>query len=77
MDTTTPAGRMLTQMLGSFAEFERAMIRARARAGLAAARSQGRHGGRPPKLLDNQRSEVIRMVRSGKKMAAEAARLFA
>ena len=32
VDTTTPAGRMLTQMLGSFAEFERAMIRERTRA---------------------------------------------
>ena len=76
VDTTTPAGRMLTQMLGSFAEFERAMIRERTRAGLAAARSEGRRGGRPPKLLENQRSEVIRMVRSGKKTPAEAARLF-
>jgi len=63
-------------MLGSFAEFERAMIRERTRAGLDAARSQGRHGGRPPKLLANQRSEIIRMVGSGKKTAAEAARLF-
>ena len=63
-------------MLGSFAEFERAMIRERTRAGLDAARSQGRHGGRPPKLLANQRSEIIRMVGSGKKTPAEAARLF-
>ena len=76
VDTTTPAGRMLTQMLGSFAEFERAMIRERTRAGLAAARSQGRRGGRPPKLLEPQRAEVIRMVRAGKKTPAEAARLF-
>src|SRR5262249_23215740 len=37
IDTTTPAGRMLMQMVGSFAEFERAMIRERTRAGLAAA----------------------------------------
>ena len=36
VDTTTSAGRMLMQMLGSFAEFERSMVRERTRAGLAA-----------------------------------------
>ena len=35
IDTTTPAGRMMMQMIGSFAEFERAMIRERRSAGLA------------------------------------------
>ena len=50
VDTTGPAGRMMMQMLGAFAEFERAMIRERTRAGLAAARAQGRTGGRRPKL---------------------------
>ena len=38
IETTTPAGRMLAQMLGSFAEFERNMIRARTKAGLESAR---------------------------------------
>ena len=38
IDTTTPAGRMMMQMIGSFAEFERAMIRERTSAGIAAAR---------------------------------------
>lgn len=76
VDTTTAAGRMLTQMLGSFAEFERAMIRERTRAGLAAARAEGRLGGRRPKLKPNQRAEIVRLVRSGRKSAAEAARLF-
>jgi len=33
IDTTTPAGKMMMQMVGSFAEFERAMIRERPRAG--------------------------------------------
>jgi hypothetical protein len=41
VDTTTPAGRALFQMLGVFAEFERAMIRSRVKAGLAAARAKG------------------------------------
>jgi hypothetical protein len=37
IDTTTPAGRMMMQMVGAFAEFERAMIRERVMAGLSAA----------------------------------------
>jgi DNA invertase Pin-like site-specific DNA recombinase len=41
---------MLTQMLGSFAEFERAMVRERTRAGLKTAAARGRKGGRQPKL---------------------------
>ena len=49
IDTSGPAGRMLMQMLGSFAEFEREMIRERTRAGLQEARAQGRVPGRKPK----------------------------
>src|SRR6187551_2304914 len=48
IDTTGPAGRMLMQMLGSFAEFERAMVRERTRMGLKAAAARGRKGGRQP-----------------------------
>jgi DNA invertase Pin-like site-specific DNA recombinase len=44
VDTTTSAGRMVMQMLGSFAEFERSMVRERTRAGLAAARGAWREG---------------------------------
>jgi DNA invertase Pin-like site-specific DNA recombinase len=76
IDTTTPAGRMLMQMVGSFAEFERAMIRERTRAGLETARAQGRIGGRKPKLKKQQKSEIIEMVNSGRKTASEAARIF-
>jgi DNA invertase Pin-like site-specific DNA recombinase len=76
IDTTTAAGRMLTQVLGSFAEFERAIVRERTRAGLLHARGQGRIGGRKPKLSEGQRAEVLRMIRSGEKSAAETARLF-
>jgi DNA invertase Pin-like site-specific DNA recombinase len=76
IDTTTAAGRMLTQILGSFAEFERAIIRERTRAGLIHAKEQGRIGGRKPKLSEGQRTEVLRMIRCGEKSAAEAARLF-
>src|SRR6476661_6006306 len=48
LDTTTPAGKAMFQMMGVFAEFERAMIQERVRAGLARARSEGKRLGRPP-----------------------------
>jgi len=47
IDTTTPAGRMFFQITGSFAEFERAMIRSRIRAGLDRAKARGVRLGRP------------------------------
>lgn len=47
IDTGTPAGRALFQMLGVFSEFERAMIRERVNAGLNRARAQGKTLGRP------------------------------
>jgi DNA invertase Pin-like site-specific DNA recombinase len=47
LDTTTPSGKAMFQMLGVFAEFERAMIQERIRAGLARARAEGKQLGRP------------------------------
>jgi len=47
LDTTTPAGKAMFQMMGVFAEFERAMIQERVRAGLARAKSEGKRLGRP------------------------------
>ena len=47
VDTTTPGGKALFQMMGVFAEFERAIIRARVCAGLDKARAKGRRLGRP------------------------------
>ncbi len=47
VDTTTPGGKALFQMMGVFAEFERAMIRERIHAGLARARKHGTKSGRP------------------------------
>ncbi len=76
IDTTTPAGRMMMQMVGSFAEFERAMIRERNSAGLAQARAEGRVGGRRRKLDDAKRAEIADSVISGRKSAAEMARLY-
>lgn len=76
IDTSTPGGRMMMQIVGSFAEFERAMLRERTKAGLDAARKEGRIGGRRPKLTQQQQEEIVSLVTSGKKTGADAARLF-
>ena len=76
IDTTTAPGRMMMQMVGAFAEFERAILRERTKVGLDAARKQGRIGGRRPKLRPNQQDEIVTMVSTGTKTAADAARLF-
>ena len=75
IDTSGPAGCMMMQMLGSFAEFERAMVRERTRAGLKAAREQGRKGGRRPILTAHQNTEILAMLAAGR-TGAEIARLF-
>ena len=58
IDTTTPGGKAMFQMMGVFAEFERAMIRERVNAGLARAREQGKTLGRP--RLDGDTEKAIR-----------------
>lgn len=50
IDTSTPIGRMTLQLLGSFAEFERSVIRERCAAGRAAAVARGVHMGRPMRI---------------------------
>ena len=75
IDTTTPAGRMMMQMVGAFADFERAMIRERTSAGLAEARAEGRIGGRGKKLDAAKRREIAESVVTGRKSGADMARL--
>ena len=58
-------------MLGSFAEFEREMIRERTRAGLHEACAQGRVPGRKPKITAEQKKEIVEAVSSGRKTPAE------
>jgi DNA invertase Pin-like site-specific DNA recombinase len=50
IDTTTAGGKLIFHVFGALAEFERSVIRERARAGLDAAKARGRTGGRPPVL---------------------------
>jgi DNA invertase Pin-like site-specific DNA recombinase len=65
LDTTTPSGRMMFQMLEVFAEFERAMIRERVKSGLWRARAQGKRLGRRP--IDARKEAAIRAdLRLGK-----------
>ena len=47
IDTTTPGGKAMFQMMGVFAEFERAMIRDRVKAGMARAKASGKRLGKP------------------------------
>jgi DNA invertase Pin-like site-specific DNA recombinase len=56
IDTTTPTGRLMFQICGAFAEFERSMIRQRINAGLNRARAQGKRLGRPkvPTAVERQ-----------------------
>lgn len=60
IDTTTPAGKLMFHIFGALAEFERNIIKERTMAGLKAARSRGRLGGRPRKLTPKQ----IQMAKS-------------
>ncbi len=65
VDTTTPGGKALFQMMGVFAEFERAMIRERVKSGLERAKAQGKILGRPP--IDAEKEAAIRAdLRIGK-----------
>jgi DNA invertase Pin-like site-specific DNA recombinase len=75
IDTTTPAARMMLQMLGAFAEFERQMIRERTKLGLARARLEGRIGGKRASLTPKQQALALKMVDEGKSQS-EVAELF-
>ena len=76
IDTTTVSGTMMMQLIAVFAQFERSVLAERTKAGLDVARKQGRIGGRRPKLRPNQQDEIVTMVSTGTKTAADAARLF-
>jgi DNA invertase Pin-like site-specific DNA recombinase len=62
LDTTTPAGKALFQMMGVFAEFERSMIVDRVKAGLARAKAQGKRLGRP--RIDSTIEVTVRALRA-------------
>jgi DNA invertase Pin-like site-specific DNA recombinase len=65
LDTSTPAGKALFQMMGVFAEFERAIIRERVRSGLERARAQGKVLGRRRNDDPKRLASVRRLRKKG------------
>ena len=75
VDTTTPQGRATAQLVSHLAELDRTAVRDRINAGLAAARAEGRVGGRRSKLTPRQQARIADEVLSGRSSAAAMARL--
>lgn len=78
LDTSTPSGRAMFQMLGVFSEFEAAMIRDRVRAGVARAKKKGTKSGKPigrPKISPNLETEIKIALRQGRGILAIAREL--
>jgi DNA invertase Pin-like site-specific DNA recombinase len=61
INTTTSSGQLVFHLFGSLAEFERNLIRERTKAGLTAARTRGRLGGRPKALDPNKRQLAVKL----------------
>ena len=74
IDTTTPGGKALFQLMGVFAEFERAIMQERIAAGLDRARAQGKRLGRPP-TTDSVKHAILRQRARGLSMRAIAEEL--
>ena len=75
LDTSTPAGRMMFQIVGAFGEYERSLIRERTREGLLAAQSRGARIGRPPALSQEQ-AATVKQLRDEGRTIASIARIF-
>ena len=70
LDTTTVEGRLLFSIFGALAEYERALIRERVQAGIAAAVRRGRRGGRPRAIDDEKLNAIIKALDTGASKAA-------
>ena len=71
IDTDSSTGQLVFHIFGALAEFERALIRERTRAGLAAARARGRVGGRSKRLGEEQRRHAVELYRSRQRTVKE------
>jgi DNA invertase Pin-like site-specific DNA recombinase len=77
IDTTTPSGKAMFQMMGVFAEFERSMLRERVNAGLARARAEGIQLGRPAEIAgDAAKVKAMKVARAAGKSIRAIAREF-
>jgi DNA invertase Pin-like site-specific DNA recombinase len=65
IDTSSASGRLVFNIFGAIAEFERDLIRERTRAGLDTARERGRVGGRPKVMTDDKRNAAIKLLSAG------------
>lgn len=63
LDLSTPSGRLMFQIIGAMAEFERALIQERVRAGLRNAKAKGKRIGRPRQEVDS--SKVLKLRADG------------
>jgi DNA invertase Pin-like site-specific DNA recombinase len=73
LDLSTPSGRLMFQIIGAMAEFERALIQERVRAGLQNARRSGKRLGRPRRIVDAGR--IDRMKAEGHSLRSIAEQL--
>ena len=71
IDTTTPTGRLMFNMLGAIAEFETDLRRERQLEGIAKAKAEGRYLGRPVTV---DREAIVAALAAGEKPAAVARR---
>jgi DNA invertase Pin-like site-specific DNA recombinase len=76
LDTTTAAGRLTLHIFAALAEFERALVLERTRAGLEAARARGRLGGRPTMMSVEKLSAARALRESGELTMEEIASLL-
>lgn len=76
IETESPAGRMMMQMVGVFAEFERSIIKDRIKRGLAHARANGRIGGGRYRLSPEEQMQAIRMIQVENKSQGFVAQRF-
>jgi len=76
IETSSAAGALVFHVFGALAEFERALIKERTHAGLAAARARGRKGGRPAKLSAAQWKAVQSLLRAKELTVTEIAQQF-
>jgi DNA invertase Pin-like site-specific DNA recombinase len=77
VDTSTPSGEMIANVLATFAQFERRLIGQRTREALAVKKSQGVQLGRPRSLPDDVRERIVREREKGSSLTAIAERLNA
>src|SRR5450830_772274 len=72
LDLTSPAGKLMLNMLAAVAEMERDLLVERTQAGLARAKSEGKTLGRPTKTTPAQRDEITALYASGESVSALA-----